>query len=125
VKSRCYTITFHRQYRYLLRQQGVEVIYISAGFTGSDADELILPVQQWQARQELKDLAKVTIRGLKSRTEKGRWNGGTPPYGYAGGDDVMIVGPWDETPLLRRLVGPDGGDQPPPQPLAARVRCLS
>ncbi len=69
-------------YRYLLAQAGVEVMYVSENFSGDDTDDLLRPVKQWQARQELKDLSKVTIRGLLSRSEGGWWMGGTPPYGY-------------------------------------------
>jgi len=69
-------------YRYQLRQNSIEVIYVSEGFNGDDTDDLLRPVKQWQARQELKDLSKVTIRGLLSRAEGGWWNGGLPPYGY-------------------------------------------
>src|SRR5436309_9568678 len=41
-------------YRYLLRQRGIEVIYVSESFNGDDSDDLLRPVKQWQARQELK-----------------------------------------------------------------------
>lgn len=50
-------------YRFLLRRQGAEAVYISEGFNGHDTDDLLRPVKQWQARQESKDLSKVTIRG--------------------------------------------------------------
>jgi len=69
-------------YRFQLRSNGIEIIYVSEGFNGDDTDDLLRPVKQWQARQELKDLSKVTIRGLLSRAEGGWWNGGLPPYGY-------------------------------------------
>lgn len=69
-------------YRHLLRRAGVEVVYVSEGFNGDDTDDLLRPVKQWQARQESRDLAKVTIRGQLSLAEKGFWLGGAPPYGY-------------------------------------------
>ncbi|MDP8239965.1 MAG: recombinase family protein [Candidatus Hatepunaea meridiana] len=69
-------------YRYQLRRNGVEIIYVSENFNGDDTDDLLRPVKQWQARQELKDLSKVTIRGLLSRADGGWWVGGIPPYGY-------------------------------------------
>ena len=69
-------------YRHLLRKNGIEVVYISEGFNGDDSDDLIRPVKQWQARQELKALSKTTLRGLLSRAEGGWWNGGLPPFGY-------------------------------------------
>jgi DNA invertase Pin-like site-specific DNA recombinase len=69
-------------YRYQLRHNGVEIIYVSEGFNGDDTDDLLRPVKQWQARQELKDLSKVTIRGLLTRADGGWWVGGIPPYGY-------------------------------------------
>ena len=69
-------------YRYQLHRNGIEIIYVSEGFNGDDTDDLLRPVKQWQARQELKDLSKVTIRGLLSRVDGGWWAGGTPPYGY-------------------------------------------
>jgi hypothetical protein len=31
------------------------------------------PVKQWQARQKSKDLSKVTIRGLLSKSDTGCW----------------------------------------------------
>jgi DNA invertase Pin-like site-specific DNA recombinase len=69
-------------YRYQLRKNGIEIIYVSEGFNGDDTDDLLRPVKQWQARQELKDLSKVIIRGLLTRSEGGWWMGGTPPFGY-------------------------------------------
>ena len=69
-------------YRHILRTHGVEVCYTSENFNGDATDDLLRPVKQWQARQESKDLAKVTIRGQLSRVEGGWWMGGAPPYGY-------------------------------------------
>jgi site-specific DNA recombinase len=69
-------------YRYILRTNGVEVLYVTENFNGDTTDDLLRPVKQWQARQESKDLSKVTIRGLLSKVETGCWMGGTPPYGY-------------------------------------------
>ncbi|MBC8466074.1 recombinase family protein [bacterium] len=69
-------------YRYQLRRNGIEIIYVSENFNGDDTDDLLRPVKQWQARQELKDLSKVTIRGLLTRADGGWWLGGVPPYGY-------------------------------------------
>jgi len=69
-------------YRYLLRTNGIEVRYVSENFNGDTTDDLLRPVKQWQARQESKDLSKVTIRGLLSKSGSGFWMGGTPPYGY-------------------------------------------
>ena len=58
-------------YRHILSQAGVEIIYASENFSGDDSDDLLRPVKQWQARQELKDLSKVTIRGSLTRSEGG------------------------------------------------------
>src|SRR3989454_6697118 len=69
-------------YRYLLRKHGVEVVYVAEGFQGNTTDSLILGVKQWLGREEVRDLSKVTIRGLLSLSEGGWWMGGLPPYGY-------------------------------------------
>jgi len=80
-------------YRHILKAHGVEVIYASENFTGDRTDDLLRPVKQWQAREESKDLSKVTIRGLLSRAGNGAspnggdagrgwWMGGAPPFGY-------------------------------------------
>jgi DNA invertase Pin-like site-specific DNA recombinase len=69
-------------YRHILRTHGVEVLYVGENFSGDATDDLLRPVKQWQAREESKDLAKVTIRGMLSRVESGYWNGGSPPFGY-------------------------------------------
>jgi site-specific DNA recombinase len=84
-------------YRHLLTKAGVEVVYVSENFSGDDTDDLLRPVKQWQARQELKDLSKVTIRGLVTKTDGGWWMGGVPPHGYdlayytSSGKFLMIV----------------------------------
>ncbi len=51
-------------YRHILRIHGVEVLYVGENFSGDATDDLLRPVKQWQAREESKDLSKVTIRGL-------------------------------------------------------------
>ncbi len=65
-------------YRHLLRTHGVEVLYVSENFNGDATDDLLRPVKQWQARQESKDLSKVSIRGLLSKFDDkaGWWMGG-------------------------------------------------
>ncbi|MEE9271213.1 MAG: recombinase family protein [Candidatus Krumholzibacteria bacterium] len=69
-------------FRYLLKQRGIDVVYVSESFAGDDTDEIVRPVKQYFARKESKDLSKVTIRGQVSSAEAGWWNGGKPPYGY-------------------------------------------
>jgi DNA invertase Pin-like site-specific DNA recombinase len=69
-------------YRHLLRSAGVEVRYVTENFSGDGTDDLLRPVKQWQAREESKDLSKVTIRGLLTKSTTGSWMGGAPPYGY-------------------------------------------
>ena len=69
-------------FRYLLRKKGIEVVYATENFSGDDTDDLLRPVKQWQARQESKDLSKVTLRGQLSSIESGSYLGGVPPYGY-------------------------------------------
>ncbi|HUU16383.1 MAG TPA: recombinase family protein [Sedimentisphaerales bacterium] len=93
-------------YRYKLRTHGVEVRYVSENFNGDTTDDLLRPVKQWQARQESRDLSKVTIRGLLSKSDTGFWMGGTPPYGYdlryENGDGKFLF-------ILRYM--PDGSKQ--------------
>src|SRR5262249_16686221 len=86
----CYDVkTFSRgdndeagYYRHLLKKRGIEVVYASENFAGDDSDDLIRPVKQWQARQESKDLSKVTLRGQLSSIHAGSYLGGVPPFGY-------------------------------------------
>jgi site-specific DNA recombinase len=69
-------------YRHTLKQRGIEVVYASEGFKGDDTDDLVRPVKQFLARQESKDLSKVTLRGQLSSIHAGSYLGGVPPYGY-------------------------------------------
>jgi DNA invertase Pin-like site-specific DNA recombinase len=99
-------------FRFQLRKAGVEVVYTSEGFNGDDTDDLIRPVKQWQARNESRELSKVTIRGLLSRSGEGWWSGGMPPYGYdlaysaLDGRFLMVVRYHDD--LSKLLLDEDG-----------------
>jgi DNA invertase Pin-like site-specific DNA recombinase len=62
-------------YRHRLKIHGVQVLYVTENFNGDYTDDLLRPVKQWQARQESKDLSKVTIRGLLSKSETGLVDG--------------------------------------------------
>ena len=93
-------------YRFLLRQAGVEVIYVAENFNGDDTDDLLRPVKQWQARQESKDLSKVTIRGQLSLSEGGWWLGGVPPFGY----DLLYHDSSGKPYMVVRFT-PDGGKE--------------
>ncbi len=65
-------------YRYLLRQNGVEVVYISENLRGDDSDDLVLSTKQWLAREESKDKSRDVIRGQLSRIFKGLSSSGHP-----------------------------------------------
>ncbi len=97
-------------YRHTLRQHGVEVLYVAEGFAAfgesSDTDDLLRPVKQWQARQESKDLSKVTIRGQLSKVRTGCWMGGVAPHGY----DLRYTNDRGEF-LFRVRFMPDGTKQ--------------
>ena len=97
-------------YRHTLRRAGVEVLYVAEGFAGlgesSDTDDLLRPVKQWQARQESKDLSKVTIRGQLSKVTTGTWMGGVPPHGY----DLRYTNDRGEFLFVVRFM-PDGTKQ--------------
>ncbi len=69
-------------YRHLLKKRGIEVVYTSEGFTGHDTDEIVRTVKQLQARQESRDLSKVTLRGQLSSVHSGSYLGGVPPFGF-------------------------------------------
>ena len=77
--------------RYQFRQVGVEIVYCAEGFSGSDSDDLVRGVRQWQAQQYVKDLSKITIRGLLSLSEGGWWMGGLPPYGFVDAHQRLII----------------------------------
>lgn len=113
-------------YRYLLRRCGVSVHYVTENFSDDGTDDLLRPVKQWQARQESKDLAKVTIRGMVSQfagtrstakpspkkpveasgRQNGWWLGGCPPYGY----DLRYESGEGEFLFTQRFM-PDGSKQ--------------
>jgi DNA invertase Pin-like site-specific DNA recombinase len=80
-------------YRHLLRQRGVQVHYVTEGFTGQATDDIHRALKQYLAREESRDLSKVTIRGQLSSVKAGWWSGGVPPYGY----DLEYVDPAGQT----------------------------
>jgi DNA invertase Pin-like site-specific DNA recombinase len=93
-------------YRHKLKMRGVEVLYVTENFNGNSTDDLLRPVKQWQARQESKDLSKVTIRGLLSKSGTGCWMGGVPPHGY----DLRYENCKGEFLLILRYM-PDGSKE--------------
>jgi DNA invertase Pin-like site-specific DNA recombinase len=62
---------FH--YRYLLRERGIEVHYITEGFTGNSSDDILRAMKQYLAREESRSLSRVTIRGQVSAAKAGWW----------------------------------------------------
>ena len=69
-------------YRHLLSESGVEVHYAAEGFSGQPTDDIMRALKQYLAREESRDLSRVTIRGQLSSVKAGWWCGGMPPYGY-------------------------------------------
>ena len=84
-------------YRFLLRQNGIEIIYISEGLQGNETDDLIVPIKQWLAQEYSRVLSRDVARGKISRIRKGGSNGQKAPYGYdrlimnSNGKPYMIV----------------------------------
>jgi len=75
-------------------------------------------MKQWQARQETKDLSKVTIRGHVTMGEEGWWNGGVPPFGYD-----LLYHDSSGTPI-RRIRWTENGDKEIYSPDGKREREL-
>ncbi len=92
-------------YRHLLSKAGVEVLYAAEGFVGDETDELMRPMKQFMAHKMVRDLSKLTMRGARSRAEKGRWCGGRAPYGY----DVAYYDAQDREYQRVRML--DNGDR--------------
>ena len=70
-------------YRFRLRQAGAEVVYVAeTAVNGSETDDLLLPVLQYQKREYLRSLSRDTLRGLIGLAKKGAWCGGPAPFGY-------------------------------------------
>ncbi len=68
-------------FRYLLRQNGVDVVYITENLRGDDTDDLVIGTKQFLARQESKDKSKDTARGHVAKILQGHGNNGVP-YAY-------------------------------------------
>lgn len=69
-------------YLYLLREVGVEVLYVKENLKGDDVDEILRPVFQFNANLFLKGLSRDTIRGQVTGARAGNFLGGPTPYGY-------------------------------------------
>ncbi len=70
-------------YRFRLRQAGAEVVYVAeTAINGSDTDDLLLPVLQYQKREFVRSLSRDTLRGLIGLASVGAWCGGPAPFGY-------------------------------------------
>jgi len=70
-------------YRFRLRQAGAEVVYVAeTAVNGSETDDLLLPVLQYQKREYLRSLSRDTLRGLMGLAKRGAWCGGPAPFGY-------------------------------------------
>ena len=110
-------------WRYLLRQNGVQIIYVADNLNGDETDDIILPIKQYQAEEYSRKLARDTLRGLRSRASKGCDAGRPVPYGY----DKMIVDASGEVVCIVRTLA-DGdknvydGSRKPPKRLAPGQR---
>jgi DNA invertase Pin-like site-specific DNA recombinase len=71
-------------YEFVLRENGVRVIYVTEAFSADDSIEAMLmkPVKRTMAHMYSLDLGKKVSRGMRTNTEKGFCNGGVAPYGY-------------------------------------------
>ena len=70
-------------YRYRIRQAGAEVVYVAeSAVTGGETDELLVPILQYQKREQLRALSRDTLRGTMGLAARGAWCGGPAPFGY-------------------------------------------
>jgi len=84
-------------YRYRIRQAGAEVVYVAeSAVTGGETDELLVPILQYQKREQLRALSRDTLRGTMGLAARGAWCGGPAPFGY-----TREVRAQDGTPLRR------------------------
>jgi len=71
-------------YLHILRNAGVEVLYVKENLKGDDMDEILRPVFQFNANLYLKSLSRDTIRGQVTCAKEARFLGGPVPYGTNG-----------------------------------------
>lgn len=66
------------------------------------AGRLIYTVQQEAKHAYLRDLSRNVGRGMSSSFAAGKWQGGTPPYGYRLEEGVLVIFE-DEAKIVREL----------------------
>jgi DNA invertase Pin-like site-specific DNA recombinase len=71
-------------YEFVLRENGVRVIYVAEPFSDEDSvgNMLMKPVKRTLAHMFSLEQAQKVIRGSRTNTERGYSSGGFAPYGY-------------------------------------------
>ncbi len=106
------------------KRHQVPVIFTHEQFKndGTVGSHLHKHIQFSSAGQYAVDLAKVTVRGMKSNAKKGFFSGGQPPYGYRrllceeDGTPIQVLGPGErklDDQKVRLTLGPE-----------AEVKCI-
>ncbi|HOW87503.1 MAG TPA: recombinase family protein [Candidatus Omnitrophota bacterium] len=95
-------------YLHILRNAGVEVLYVKENLKGDDMDEILRPVFQFNANLYLKSLSRDTIRGQVTCAREARFLGGPVPYGYKrivneNGKSSLILDSAEKQAVVRRI----------------------
>ena len=95
-------------YLHILRNAGVDVLYVKENLKGDDMDEILRPVFQFNANLYLKSLSRDTIRGQVTCAREARFLGGPVPYGYKrivseNGKSSLVLDSAEKQAAVRRI----------------------
>ena len=90
-------------YRKKLKDHGVRLVSVLEPLDESPESVILESVLEGMAEYYSRNLAREVMKGLKQNAQKGKWNGGPPPFGYRVTPEQTLVVEPGEAAVVRRI----------------------
>lgn len=90
-------------YRKKLKDHGVRLVSVLEPLDESPESVILESVLEGMAEYYSRNLAREVMKGLKQNAQKGKWNGGPPPFGYRITQEQSLAIEPSEAATVRRI----------------------